>query len=62
MIGIGVRDVEVVADQRHAERRMEILEEDLVDLGDAVAIRIAQQPNAIGTLRRARWRAAWRAS
>jgi len=45
---IGVGDVEVVADERHAERRGEALEEHRAGLGHAVAIGIAQQGDAVG--------------
>ena len=41
--GIGVGDVEVVADQRHAEGRRQPGQEDGSGLGDAVAIGVAQQ-------------------
>jgi hypothetical protein len=44
---VGIRDVERVADERHAERRIEALEEHAADLGLAVAVGIAQQGDAI---------------
>jgi hypothetical protein len=40
---IGVGDVEVVADQRHAERRVQVLEEHRLELGRAVVAQAAQQ-------------------
>ena len=45
---IGVGDVEVIANQRHAERRIEALQENLPHLGRAIAVCIAQQRDAIG--------------
>ncbi len=44
---IGVRDVEIVADQRHPERRMKMVEEHTLHLRLAVAIRVAQQRDAV---------------
>ena len=45
--GVGVGDVEVVADQRHAEGRMEPRQEHAARLGHAVAVGVAQQRDAI---------------
>jgi hypothetical protein len=39
---IGMADVEGVPDQRHAERLAHSLQKDFLDLGRAVAIRVAQ--------------------
>ena len=44
---IGVADVERVAQQRHAERLVQPFQEHLPDFGDAVAIRVAQQRDAV---------------
>ena len=52
---VGVGDVERVADERHAERRVAVLSRNgRLHLGDAVAVGVAQQRDAI----RARHRAA----
>src|SRR5437660_10580245 len=48
--GISVRDIKVVADQGHAERRVEMVQEHGSQLGDAVAIGVAQQRNAVCVL------------
>ena len=48
---IGVGDIEVVADQRHAERRVQPFEKDGPGFGDAVAVGVAQQRDAIGARR-----------
>ena len=45
---IGVGDVEVVAHQRHAERRRQPGQEYGSGLGDAVAVGVAQQDDAVG--------------
>ncbi len=45
--GIGVRDVKIAPDQRHAERRAQVLEEGRPCLGAAVAVAVAQQRDAI---------------
>ncbi len=45
---IGVGDVQIVADERHAERRIETGEKRTLELRDAIAVRIAQQRDAIG--------------
>ena len=45
--GVGVGDVERVADERHAERRVQILEKHRAGFGDAVAVDIAKQRDAI---------------
>ncbi len=39
---IGVADVEGIAQQRHAERLVQPFHKHVVDLGDAIAIRVAQ--------------------
>ncbi len=44
---IGVADVEFVAQQRHAEGLVQPLHEHLLDFGDAIAIRVAQQRDAV---------------
>ena len=44
---IGIGDIEVVADQDHAEGRVEVIEEDALRLGLAVAIGVAQQRYAV---------------
>ena len=45
---IAVGDVKVGAHQRHAERRVELVDEDGLGLRNAVTIAIAQQNDAIG--------------
>ena len=45
---VGVGDIEVVADQRHAEGRIEPLEQSAAHLRDTVAVGVAQQGNAVG--------------
>ena len=45
---IGIGDVEILADQHHAERRIQPAEEDAARLGDAVAVGVAQQRDAVG--------------
>ena len=44
---IGIGDVEIVADQRHAERRVEMIEEHALHFGLAVPVRVAQQRDAV---------------
>jgi hypothetical protein len=46
--GIGVGDVKIIADQRHAERRVQSRQELGLHLRDAVAVGITQQGDAIG--------------
>ena len=48
---IGIRDIEIVADQHHAERRVQPLDEDAPGIGDAVAVGIAKQRDAVGARR-----------
>ena len=48
--GVGVGDVEVVADERHAERRGQVLEVDRLHLGDAVPVGVAQQRDPVRAL------------
>jgi hypothetical protein len=45
---VRIRDVEAVADQRHAEGRIEPFDEGRAELGDAVAVGVAQQRDAVG--------------
>ena len=45
---VGVADIKRVADKRHAERLVQVFKEWLAHLGHAVAIRVAQQSNAVG--------------
>ena len=45
---VGVADIEGVADQRHAERLAEVLHEGAAHFGDAVAVLVAQQRDAVG--------------
>ena len=52
--GIGVRDVQVLADERHAERRVQVRQQHHASFGDAVTVGVAQERDAI----RARHRAA----
>jgi hypothetical protein len=40
---VGIRDVEVVADQRHAERRVQVVGEHRAQVRHAVAVGVAQQ-------------------
>ena len=44
---VGVADIERVAQQRHAERLVQPLQENLARFGHAVAIRVAQQRDAV---------------
>ena len=44
---VGVADIERVAEQRHAERLVQSLNEDLALFGDAVGIGVAQQRDAV---------------
>ena len=48
---IGVGHVQVAADQRHAERRVQALQESRPGFGHPVAVGVAQQRNAVGTRR-----------
>ena len=45
---VGIGDIEVAADQRHPEGRMQAVEEHGAGVDDAVAVGIAQQGDAIG--------------
>ncbi len=45
---VGVGHVEVAADQRHAERRVQARQQHAARLGDAVAVGVAQQGDAVG--------------
>ena len=45
---IGIGDIEVVADERHAERRIQSLEESGSGFRNAVAVGIPQQRDAVG--------------
>ena len=47
---VGIGDIEIVADQRHAERRMEVLQKNRPRLRGPIAILIAQQGDAVGAL------------
>ena len=47
---VGVADIERVAQQRHAERLVQSLHENLALFGDAVAIGVAQQRDAVGAV------------
>ena len=49
--GVGVRHIERVADERHAEGREKIFEEGCRSFSDTVAVRIAQQRDAVGCRR-----------
>ena len=44
---VGVADVEAAVDERHAERLVQAVEEGLADLGDAVAVGVAQQRDPV---------------
>jgi hypothetical protein len=48
---IGVGDIEIVADERHAERRVQSLEEGGSGFRNAVAVGIPQQRDAVGARR-----------
>ena len=48
--GIGVRNVEIIADQCDAERRIEVVQEDGSLIGNAIAIGVAQQRDAVSAL------------
>ncbi|MNE37777.1 hypothetical protein D3C80_1316450 [compost metagenome] len=50
--GIGVGDVQPVADQRHAERRVEPGKEFHAPLGHTIAVAVSQQGDAIGAWHR----------
>ena len=54
--GIGVGDIERIAGQGHAERRVQAGDEDVALIGDAVAIGVAQQHDAIRRWSRIRTR------
>ena len=45
--GVRVRDVECVADQRHAEGRVQAFDEGRLQLGHAIAVGIAEQGDAV---------------
>jgi hypothetical protein len=45
---IGVGDVKVLPDQRHAERRVQVLEKHASRFSDAIAVAVAQQGDAVG--------------
>ena len=48
---IGIGDIKIVADQHHAERRIQSIhcaEEDAARLGNSVAVGVAQQRDAVG--------------
>ena len=47
---IGVGDIEIIADQHHAEGRMQMIQEDKCLVGHAVAIGVAQQQDAVAGL------------
>ena len=49
--GIGVGNVEIITDQRHAERRIQMVEKDRLHVGDAVAVGIAEQRDAVARSR-----------
>ena len=44
---VGIGDVEVVADERHAERRIEVFEENGSRFRNAIAVGVAQKRNAV---------------
>ncbi len=46
--GIRIGDIKIIADQRHAKRRVQVRKEHRADFCLAIAIRIAQQRDAIG--------------
>ena len=48
---VGIRDIEILTDQHHAERRIQPADEDASGLGDAVAVAVAQQRDAVGARR-----------
>ena len=48
--GIGVGDVKIVANQGDAKRRLEVIQKHGAQLGNAIAIGIAYQRDAIGVL------------
>jgi hypothetical protein len=50
---VGVADIERVAHERHAEQLVQSLHENFAPFGDAVAIRVAQQRDAVGADARA---------
>src|SRR5450755_4028031 len=47
--GVGVGDIKLIADQRHAERRIEVVQED-GSFGNAITISVAQQRDAVSAL------------
>ena len=44
---VGIGDVEVVADKRHAERRVEVFEENGSRFRNAIAVGVAQERDAV---------------
>ena len=47
---VGVADIEGVAEQRHAEGLVQAIEECFAEFGDAVAVGIAQERDAVGAV------------
>ena len=47
---VGVGDIEIAAHQHHAERRMQMVDEDVPFVGDAVAVGVTQQQDAVARL------------
>ena len=47
---VRVRYVKIIADQSDAERRIEVIQEDGSDIGNAIAIGVAQQRDAVSAL------------
>src|SRR5437879_13547771 len=48
--GIGVGDVKIVANQGDAKRRVEVVQKDGAQVGNAIAIGIAYERDAVGIL------------
>src|ERR1700746_3666866 len=48
--GVRVRYVKIIADQRDAERRIELVQEDGSYIGNAVTLGVAQQRDAVSAL------------
>jgi len=47
---IGIGDIQIIADQRHAERRVKAFKEGGLQIGYAIPVGIAQQSDAVSTV------------
>ena len=48
--GVGVGDIKIIAEQSDAERRIEVVQEDGSQIGNAITIAVAQQRDAVSAL------------